>query len=165
MGPHPWKAANFWQCVAGTTGAKIVALTSRGFHTPPLQDYFPEHLGCMFIINAPLMFRAVWSFVKPFLDERTLAKIQVGASVTPHCHLAGHKWLCSPNPIFSMHIHPIIRPLQRCPLVTAPGRTDVADHTKGSMLFSKTLEASPPLIRLAGAGHRLSIPFAGRHNP
>lgn len=31
----------------------------------------------MFIINAPMLFTAVWSIVKAFLDEVTLAKIQI----------------------------------------------------------------------------------------
>lgn len=39
------------------------------------QDYFPEHLGHMYIINAPFIFRSIWSLVKPLLDERTVKKI------------------------------------------------------------------------------------------
>lgn len=41
------------------------------------QEYYPEMLGKMFIINAPMLFTAVWSIVKAFLDEVTLAKIQI----------------------------------------------------------------------------------------
>lgn len=41
------------------------------------QDNFPEHLGCLFMINTPLLFRSFWSVIKGFLDERTLAKIKV----------------------------------------------------------------------------------------
>lgn len=43
-----------------------------------LQNNFPEHLGCLFMINTPLLFRGFWSVIKGFLDERTLAKIKVG---------------------------------------------------------------------------------------
>jgi hypothetical protein len=42
-----------------------------------LQNNFPEHLGCLFMINTPLLFRGFWSVIKGFLDERTLAKIKV----------------------------------------------------------------------------------------
>ncbi|WIA35465.1 hypothetical protein OEZ86_003902 [Tetradesmus obliquus] len=41
------------------------------------QNNFPEHLGCLFMINTPLLFRGFWSVIKGFLDERTLAKIKV----------------------------------------------------------------------------------------
>ncbi len=40
------------------------------------QDIFPEHLGTMVIINAPVLFRSLWVCIKPFLDERTLVKIK-----------------------------------------------------------------------------------------
>jgi hypothetical protein len=58
----------------------------------PLQNNFPEHLGCMFMINTPLLFRGFWSVIKGFLDERTLAKIKVGGTVVLcGCRCA---WLC-----------------------------------------------------------------------
>jgi CRAL/TRIO domain len=38
---------------------------------------YPETLGTMLIINAPGIFTAIWSMVKGFLDERTVAKIQI----------------------------------------------------------------------------------------
>eukprot|EP00294_Goniomonas_avonlea_P009114 CAMPEP_0114567232 /NCGR_PEP_ID=MMETSP0114-20121206/15359_1 /TAXON_ID=31324 /ORGANISM="Goniomonas sp, Strain m" /LENGTH=218 /DNA_ID=CAMNT_0001753783 /DNA_START=120 /DNA_END=777 /DNA_ORIENTATION=- len=41
------------------------------------QNYFPETLGKMFIMNAPSAFNMAWRFVKPFLDKRTLNKIEV----------------------------------------------------------------------------------------
>ncbi|KAJ3212149.1 hypothetical protein HDU67_003985 [Dinochytrium kinnereticum] len=39
------------------------------------QNYYPEMLGKMFIINAPYVFTGVWSVVKPLLDEVTVNKI------------------------------------------------------------------------------------------
>jgi hypothetical protein len=33
------------------------------------QNYYPEMLGKMFIINAPMLFTACWGMVKPLLDE------------------------------------------------------------------------------------------------
>jgi len=41
------------------------------------QDYYPERLGKLFIINAPWGFSSVFSFVKSFLDPITVAKIHV----------------------------------------------------------------------------------------
>ena len=39
------------------------------------QDYYPEIMGQMFIVNAPFLFTGVWAVVKSFLDERTRNKI------------------------------------------------------------------------------------------
>ena len=44
------------------------------------QDNYPETLGKTLIINAPTVFRAIWAVVKPMLDTRTQAKIQVCSS-------------------------------------------------------------------------------------
>lgn len=41
------------------------------------QDYYPEILGSMFIINAPMFFSGVWSVIKVFLDEKTVKKINI----------------------------------------------------------------------------------------
>jgi hypothetical protein len=41
------------------------------------QDNYPEMLGRICIINAPLVFKAIWALVKPLLNPRTLSKIQV----------------------------------------------------------------------------------------
>jgi len=45
------------------------------------QDRYPECMGKFYIINAPWAFSAVWSVIKPWLDEVTVAKIDIlGAS-------------------------------------------------------------------------------------
>lgn len=41
------------------------------------QDNYPESLYKMFIINSGFMFSAVWTVVKPFLDEKTQKKIVI----------------------------------------------------------------------------------------
>jgi len=41
------------------------------------QNYYPELLGRMFIINAPWLFSSVWNMVKPLLDEVTVKKIAI----------------------------------------------------------------------------------------
>jgi len=45
-----------------------------------LQDNYPETLGKTLIINAPSIFKMIWGLVKPMLDVRTQAKIEVGGS-------------------------------------------------------------------------------------
>ncbi|KAJ3308766.1 cytosolic factor, phosphatidylinositol/phosphatidylcholine transfer protein [Boothiomyces sp. JEL0838] len=44
------------------------------------QNYYPEMLGKMYIINAPMLFTAVWSMVKQLLDEVTVKKINIVGS-------------------------------------------------------------------------------------
>jgi hypothetical protein len=41
-----------------------------------LQNYYPERLGRVCLLDPPWMFRAVWAVVKPWLDERTRDKVQ-----------------------------------------------------------------------------------------
>jgi hypothetical protein len=41
------------------------------------QNYYPERLGRLYLINAPWGFSSVWSIVKGWLDPVTVQKIQV----------------------------------------------------------------------------------------
>ena len=41
------------------------------------QNYYPERLGKLYVINAPFGFSTVWSFVKGFLDPVTVAKVHI----------------------------------------------------------------------------------------
>lgn len=41
------------------------------------QSYYPETMGKFYIVNAPFMFSTVWNFIKPWLDEVTVAKISI----------------------------------------------------------------------------------------
>lgn len=41
------------------------------------QNYYPEMLGVMYIINAGFFFSAIWAVVKVFIDEKTANKIKV----------------------------------------------------------------------------------------
>lgn len=41
------------------------------------QNYYPERLGKLYVINAPWGFSGVWGFVKRFLDPVTIAKVHI----------------------------------------------------------------------------------------
>lgn len=41
------------------------------------EAYYPETLKNLFVINAPVYFKALWAIVKPWLDPLTLEKIQI----------------------------------------------------------------------------------------
>ena len=40
-------------------------------------DYYPEIMGQMYIVNAPMLFTGVWAVVKGFIDEKTRKKITI----------------------------------------------------------------------------------------
>eukprot|EP00401_Gymnodinium_catenatum_P063794 CAMPEP_0117507798 /NCGR_PEP_ID=MMETSP0784-20121206/26612_1 /TAXON_ID=39447 /ORGANISM="" /LENGTH=640 /DNA_ID=CAMNT_0005303319 /DNA_START=20 /DNA_END=1939 /DNA_ORIENTATION=- len=41
------------------------------------QNHYPEMMGKLIIVNAPRVFSLAWSFVKPLLDAKTVAKISI----------------------------------------------------------------------------------------
>jgi hypothetical protein len=41
------------------------------------QNRYPETMGKFFIINAPWTFSAIWTIIKPWLDEVTVSKINI----------------------------------------------------------------------------------------
>ena len=41
------------------------------------QNRYPESMGKFYIINAPWGFSTVWNLIKPWLDEVTVAKINI----------------------------------------------------------------------------------------
>lgn len=45
------------------------------------QDRYPECMGKFYIINAPWAFSAVWAVIRPWLDEVTVAKIDILGSM------------------------------------------------------------------------------------
>lgn len=45
--------------------------------TSVAQDNYPEMLGKMFIINAPMLFSGIWACIKPWVDEKTRAKVSI----------------------------------------------------------------------------------------
>ena len=44
------------------------------------QNYYPEMLGHLFILNANMSFQAIWFIIKGFIDERTKKKITIVGS-------------------------------------------------------------------------------------
>ena len=41
------------------------------------QDYYPEIMGTMFIVNTPMFFHGAWTLIKGFIDEKTRKKIHI----------------------------------------------------------------------------------------
>ena len=41
------------------------------------QNYYPELLDKMYIINAPLLFKGIWQVIKITLDKQTRKKINI----------------------------------------------------------------------------------------
>ena len=41
------------------------------------QDYYPEILGKMFIVNSGFMFRGIWGMVSVWIDKKTQKKIKI----------------------------------------------------------------------------------------
>jgi|Transcript_759 hypothetical protein len=47
-------------------------------------DYYPEIMGNLFVVNAPMLFSGIWAVVKGFLDEKTRGKIKIiGSNFLP----------------------------------------------------------------------------------
>ena len=42
-----------------------------------VQDYYPELLGKLVIVNAPFTFRVIWAFIKVFIDKKTTSKVEI----------------------------------------------------------------------------------------
>ncbi|CAO3609738.1 unnamed protein product [Cunninghamella blakesleeana] len=42
-----------------------------------LQNYYPETLHRLFVVNAPSAFLIMWKVIKPWLDQRTLDKVHI----------------------------------------------------------------------------------------
>ena len=51
---------------------KLIEATSKS-----ASDYYPETMGNTFIVNAPVTFRATWTVIKGFIDEKTRSKIKI----------------------------------------------------------------------------------------
>lgn len=46
-----------------------------------LQDYYPERLGALYMVNTPWYFSVVATLVWPFIDKRTRVKLHIGVKV------------------------------------------------------------------------------------
>ena len=57
--------------IAGKTRSFVQLATNIG------QDYYPEMLGQMFILNTGWLFKALWAIVKTFMDPKTAGKIHI----------------------------------------------------------------------------------------
>lgn len=41
------------------------------------ENYYPEIMWQMYVINTPLMFKAAWAAIKPFINEKSRKKIKI----------------------------------------------------------------------------------------
>ena len=41
------------------------------------QDYYPEVLGKLYVVNAPVLVSGIWSVIKGWIDEKTRSKINI----------------------------------------------------------------------------------------
>jgi hypothetical protein len=70
-----WVTA-WWVCTGcGMRNMDTALLIGKGGLVPILQDYYPERLSCIYVINADWIFKILFKIVSPFLDDRTRHKI------------------------------------------------------------------------------------------
>jgi len=68
------------------TDGSVRKMASRGvlsmlqLATKMMQDYYPETMGQCLVVNAPMVFSALYAIIKGFLDERTRSKIRIVGS-------------------------------------------------------------------------------------
>ena len=83
------KQINHTLSILDMTGFSIGMMNKRVYslvqHASKIsQDYYPEQLGQLMIVNAPMLFTGVFAIVKGWLDEKTRQKIQIlGGGYTP----------------------------------------------------------------------------------
>ena len=80
------------------------------------QDYYPETMGAVYVVNAPMLFAALYAIVKGFLDERTRSKIRIHSS----------NW----QPV-------LLEAIDAENLPTFLGGTCTCAHVEGGCLYSK----------------------------
>ena len=74
--------------VLDMTGGSVTTANKQTYGLAQLaaqvgSDYYPEVMGNMFIVNAPMLFSGIWAVVKGFLDEKTRNKIMFRMHETP----------------------------------------------------------------------------------
>jgi len=67
------KFAVVCDCKEFSLGKMDHTLTKMGVAV--LQNYYPERLGAVYVINQPLVISVVWKFIKPLLDPSTREKV------------------------------------------------------------------------------------------
>ncbi|KAF8451101.1 CRAL-TRIO domain-containing protein [Boletus edulis BED1] len=78
---HPVETSCTIMDLAGVSIASFYRVKDYVFQAAGIgQDRYPECMGKFYIINAPWAFSTVWSIIKPWLDEVTVAKIDIVSS-------------------------------------------------------------------------------------
>ncbi|XP_002964175.2 SEC14 cytosolic factor [Selaginella moellendorffii] len=57
------------------TNSRVRKILSHFAHV--FSQYYPEYLGQVIIVNAPVSFKIVWQLLGPFMDEKTRKKISI----------------------------------------------------------------------------------------
>ena len=120
------------------------------------QNYYPEQLGTLFIVNAPWTFTAAWSVIKGWLDEKTQSKIKI-VSGNPFIELK--KWIDEdqiPDFLGGTNITPLERdigPWNDFEVVDGSNKDDIVgirrinDGPNGIIFTVQDMEALPnPLL-------------------
>lgn len=75
---HPVETSCTIMDLAGVSITSFFRVKDYVFQAAQIgQDRYPECMGKFYIINAPWAFTSVWSIIKPWLDEVTVAKIDI----------------------------------------------------------------------------------------
>ena len=92
-----------------------------------MQDYYPETLGTLFFVNAPMIFTALWKVIKGMLDPATAKKIEIFGSSGFEAKLLElveviallHESLHLRNLLLQLHTRPLALALDKAPLAVA----------------------------------------------
>lgn len=76
-GRHIEQGLNIFDLKGGKTFPTKQMLNLMKVAAKVTQDYYPEILGAMYLVNANFLFRGVWAVVKGFLDEKTRKKVTI----------------------------------------------------------------------------------------
>ena len=58
-----------------------------------LQDCYCERLGEALLLNPPTVFRVLWKLLRPFIDPRTLKKINILPKNFECCEVLSERWV------------------------------------------------------------------------
>ena len=116
-----------------------------------MQDNYPECLGIMFIVNAPMLFTGVWAIASKFVDEKTRAKIHIlGSGYLPKLleHVEKDQLISFLGGDLQVELINDVGPWQEYDLIDGAKRGDVVgvrrkDNPDGPVFTPQDLERLP----------------------